>query len=43
MTTEFDGRRKELLEINSKAWAGEYDFPLATKLDSSLIKSGPVC
>lgn len=39
MTTEFDGRRKELLEINSKAWAGEYDFPLATKLDSSLKKN----
>lgn len=39
MTTEFDGRRKDLFEINSKAWAGEYEFPLATKLDSSLKKN----
>ncbi|KAI5957665.1 NMD2 [Candida theae] len=39
MTTEFDERRKELLELNSKSWAGEYEFPLATKLDSSLKKN----
>lgn len=38
MTAELDNRRKELLELNIKAWDGEHTFKTASKLDSSLKK-----
>lgn len=38
-TTELDKKRKELYELNTKAWEGEYSFKTATKLDSSLKKN----
>ncbi|EER34340.1 hypothetical protein CTRG_01200 [Candida tropicalis MYA-3404] len=39
MTAELDNRRKELLELNIKAWDGEHTFKTASKLDSSLKKN----
>lgn len=39
MTEEYDARRRELLDLNLKAWKNEKVFPVSTKLDSSLKKN----
>ncbi|EGW33495.1 uncharacterized protein SPAPADRAFT_71334 [Spathaspora passalidarum NRRL Y-27907] len=39
MSSELDNRRKELLDLNTKAWNGEHVYKVAAKLDSSLKKN----
>ncbi|RLV95963.1 Nonsense-mediated mRNA decay protein 2 [Spathaspora sp. JA1] len=39
MSSELDNRRQELLDLNTKAWNGEYSYKVAAKLDSSLKKN----
>ena len=39
MSEELDARRRELLDLNTRAWDGEDVFKTSSKLDSSLKKN----
>lgn len=41
MSEELDARRRELLDLNTRAWDGEDVFKTSSKLDSSLKKIPP--